>query len=355
MLGSMTTLPSTPTTTLEPAGRAVVLARRDVRVRQLQLESRTAEGQSQLALEWLKSYSSPNTREAYSRDFRYFRWFMRDALGIWNLGEVTREDANDYKASLDEYADEQGRNLSSATKHRRLASVASFFDYCLQENLLAYNPFSNVKRPKVSKFSPRSSLSKAEEIRLLELVEDQPARTRALVAFTLLAGLRVTEALSVTASSFAHKDGHTVIQIQRKGDKPDEVPLSPMALRLCAEALEASKLDGLPLIRTVSGGIMLRQQASKDVARLGRLAGLPFVLVPHSLRHTAGTLADEAGAPLERVQTFLGHENTETTLRYLHSRKRLDNSASYTLSSYLSDSMPARTTPTDTRTNTPTD
>ena len=335
----MTTLSTTPTTSPRYTSETVsVVQRRSVQLRREQLHELTEQAQLELADEWLRSFPSVNTRDAYARDFQAFRFFL-SALGVRNFGEVTRADGNEYRNYLDELTDENGKPYSQATKHRKLASVASFYDYCLAEQLLPFSPLANVKRPKVSKLSPRSSLSKAQAQDLLRLVEDKSPSLRALVALTLLGGLRVSEALSVTASSFAYKDGHTVAQIQRKGDKPDEVPLSPFAIRLLDEALDASKADGLPLVRTQAGGVMLRQQASKELARLGRLAGLPFTLVPHSLRHTAGTLADEAGAPLERVQTFLGHENTETTLRYLRSRKRLDNSASYTLSSYLSEGL----------------
>lgn len=335
----MTTLSTTPTTTPRYTSETVsVVQRRSVQLRREQLHELSEQAQLELADEWLRSFPSVNTRDAYARDFQAFRFFL-SALGVRNFGEVTRADGNEYRNYLDELTDENGKPYSQATKHRKLASVASFYDYCLAEQLLPFSPLANVKRPKVSKLSPRSSLSKAQAQDLLRLVEDKSPSLRALVALTLLGGLRVSEALSVTASSFAYKDGHTVAQIQRKGNKPDEVPLSPFAIRLLGEALDASKTDGLPLVRTQAGGVMLRQQASKELARLGRLAGLPFTLVPHSLRHTAGTLADEAGAPLERVQTFLGHENTETTLRYLRSRKRLDNSASYTLSSYLSEGL----------------
>lgn len=335
----MTTLSTTPPTTPRYTSEAVsIVQRRSVELRREQLHELTEQAQLELANEWLRSFPSENTRDAYARDFRDFRFFL-SFIGVRNFGEVTRGDGNEYRNYLDSLTDGTGKAYSQATKHRKLASVASFYDYCLAEQLLPFSPFANVKRPKVSKLSPRSSLSKAQAQDLLRLVEDKSPSLRALVALTLLGGLRVSEALSVTATSFAYKDGHTVAQIQRKGDKPDEVPLSPFAIRLLGEALDASKADGLPLIRTQAGGIMLRQQASKELARLGRLTGLPFTLVPHSLRHTAGTLADEAGAPLERVQTFLGHENTETTLRYLRSRKRLDNSASYTLSSYLSEGL----------------
>jgi integrase len=74
------------------------------------------------------------------------------------------------------------------------------------------------------------------------------------------------------------------------------------------------------------------------VRRVAKAAGLECwaVLSPHSLRHTAITLALDAGATLRDVQDFSRHKDPRTTRRYDHTRQNFDRSPAYTLASYLS-------------------
>jgi integrase/recombinase XerD len=57
--------------------------------------------------------------------------------------------------------------------------------------------------------------------------------------------------------------------------------------------------------------------------------------LPHSLRHTAITLALDAGASLRDVQNFARHRDSRTARRYDRSRHSLDRNVAYTLAAYL--------------------
>jgi integrase len=59
----------------------------------------------------------------------------------------------------------------------------------------------------------------------------------------------------------------------------------------------------------------------RDVADALRLAGIQGKS-PHDLRHTAITLARQAGVPLDAVREMAGHADPATTLRYDHSIQR---------------------------------
>jgi integrase/recombinase XerD len=73
------------------------------------------------------------------------------------------------------------------------------------------------------------------------------------------------------------------------------------------------------------------------VRRLARAAGIESRqrLSPHSLRHSAITVALDAGATLRDVQDDTGHKDSRTTRRYDHSRDSPDRDVAYTVAAYL--------------------
>jgi integrase len=195
---------------------------------------------------------------------------------------------------------------------------------------LSVNPASNVRRPKLPKYSTRLGLNLATAPPVIKAAERLEAEHRGLVALCLFAGLRVSEALSVKAENIRDEAGHKVLEVVSKGGRSDLVPLSPPAMRLLSDLLNSHPV-GL-LFPGVD-----RFKASRMVAALGKEAGLDRPLTPHDLRHGMVTCSLEAGEPLHRVQQLARHASPVTTQRYDHSRDRLDSSAAYGLARALGD------------------
>jgi integrase/recombinase XerD len=278
---------------------------------------------------WLASYSSENTRAAYRRDLYAYAAHLAE-LGIPDPLTASRPAVDTYARRLED------EGLSAATRARRLASVSSFYAYAAEEaRAIDRNPAGNVRRPKVSADSPRLGMTSEEARRVIAAAEAATPAHRAIVALSFLGGLRISEALSITPADLRTEAGHRVLTVTGKGGKVATVPVSPQALRLLADALEAAEADGGPLIRGPRGGRIDRHQALRMVEALGRTAGLEHKLRPHDLRHACATLSLEAGAPLHRVQDLLRHASPTTTQRYTAHRDRLDGSAAYSLAALV--------------------
>ena len=54
----------------------------------------------------------------------------------------------------------------------------------------------------------------------------------------------------------------------------------------------------------------------KLLARAGVLAGLPFPVHPHMLRHACGYKLANEGHDTRSLQHYLGHRNIQHTVRY---------------------------------------
>jgi len=290
---------------------------------------------------WLGSFRSENTREAYGRDFAQFLQWLEQTRQTWNVALLGRRDLDEFARFLDAHKEGRkgpnrtGRPYSEATKARKLAAVSSFYDYALLDGRLIVSPVANVKRPRAPRKSSRNSLSKTQAEKLVEVALDAPANRRALVALCLGCGLRISEALALSAENVGYRDGHRVLNVLGKGGKERTVPLSPLAYRLLDAALKVALADEGLIVRTDDGQPVNRKQASKWLETLGRRIGLEFRLVPHALRHSAATLAHKAGADVERIRLLLGHSDLSTTLRYVHVEE-LDGSAAYVLGESLS-------------------
>jgi site-specific recombinase XerD len=278
-----------------------------------------------LAGAWLASLGSKNTRAAYRRD-------LFDFLGFCHNHDVdplaaTRPVIDAYARSLD------ANGKAPATVARRLAALASFFGYLVDESIVASSPVDRVHRPRVAQESPRLGLDRAEAAALLAAAAAAGARDDALITLLLLNGLRVSEALSLDISDLDAERGHQVLHIVGKGGRRRTAPLAPRTVAAVQKTI-GDRSTG-PILLRDDGEAMNRHQAHRAVRRLARRAGITKTISPHSLRHTMVTLSLDAGVPIHVVQDAAGHASPDTTRRYDRARHALDGHATYTLAQHL--------------------
>ncbi len=266
-----------------------------------------------------------NTRLAYQHDLRVFvSWCRNQHL---HLMDVVR-------AHIELFARSQETvGLARATIARRLSTVASFYRYCVEEELLVRSPAVNVRRPKLRAESPMTGLDRNELGALLVQAGLSSPRDHALTCLLALNGLRVSEALGVDINDMGLERGHHTLKIIRKGGTPALIPLAPRTARTLYQAV--GDRDEGPVFVHETGGRMQRHHASRIIKRLARSAGIDKNISPHSLRHSFITAALDAGVPLRDVQEAASHADPRTTMRYDRARRSLDRHATYIVATFV--------------------
>jgi integrase/recombinase XerC len=211
-----------------------------------------------------------------------------------------------------------------------MASVSSFYKFGMTRfpDEVQSNPFGAVRRPKVSQKSATRSLSMDQTLDLFDAAEASGPWDAVVVHVLLATGMRVSELVNAKVGDVKQHGDHHVVEIKRKGAKPDSVPLSPEALA-AIRAYVGPRTGGTILLGDGPDGRSNRRAVGRALDRLARVVGVP--LHPHRLRHTAATRALAAGATIERVSEMLGHDSILTTMRYLTSENAVDQSAVHEL------------------------
>lgn len=215
---------------------------------------------------------------------------------------------------------------SARTRARNLAAIRSYLTFLEREGLAQAAPARAVKTPKLPDRLPRPIAADAALKLAAGQADDSEAEpwivARNAAVFTLMygAGLRVSEALSISAKNApdAQKNARSM-RITGKGGKTRVVPVLPALIEACAQYRSLVPFVLEPddaFFRGARGG-PLDQRIVRRVtqAARGRL-GLPASATPHALRHAFATHLLAAGGDLRTIQDLLGHASLSTTQVY---------------------------------------
>lgn len=276
--------------------------------------------------QWFANISNAQTRRAYENDIRSFML----SAGITQPQDfrlVTRSHVLAWRNDL------ENQQLAGATIRRKLAALASLYEYLCNANAVTHNPVKGVRRPKVeSQEGKTPALSDAQARALLDAPPSdilKGARDRAILSVLLFHGLRREELTTLKVKDFGqHRRGVSHMLIHGKGDKQRFLPIHPDTSKLVQRYLalsgHAKDKDGA-LFRAVGrnglsgsarglspGGVYSEvvKRYMEQVGIVGQNMG------PHALRATAATSALEHDADISQVQAWLGHSNISTTKVY---------------------------------------
>ena len=288
--------------------------------------------QSDLIPLYLLRFDRENTRRAYRNDIESF--FGSPVVTLEMASTVTFADVNETLQQLD--AD----GKSPATQRRFLASLRGFFAWLTALGFLDLNPADRHLVRKVARTSASDELvtvlTRDQAQRMLAAVDldrETGPRDFALVSVLLHCVLRRSEASGMNVEDLRQSGVHTVLTLPRaKGGANQTVKVPSRVAEIVASFIESHGYTSGPVWRSFSTNASRGRRLSgssiyKIVRKLGQRAGIPEKVGAHTLRHTGCTLAIEGGASLQQVQSHARHKSIETTMRYVHQRDRLANSA----------------------------
>ena len=208
------------------------------------------------------------TREAYALDLRQFAtWCRARSLSLF---AVRRADIEGFAREL------EARGRARATVTRRLSTIAGFYRYAVEEELLEHSPAAHVRRPRVDYESHAVALARNELGALLVAAGLGPSTEYALISLLALNGLRVSEATGADIEHLGLERGHRTLTITRKGGKVVTIPLAPRTARAIDLAI-GERVGGVGaenLIRTAHAACRYSWSTppSRSRRRMSRLA-----------------------------------------------------------------------------------
>ena len=259
---------------------------------------------------------SPNTVNAYKSDVEsYLEYCLANEK---DPQQITPEFLDQYLYQLRVI-----EKLAPASVFRKTEAVKSLYKFLLVEEEIKEDPTRFLKSPKLAQKIP-VQLSREEMDRLLSYPAKKFDEVRTLTIIELLyaAGLRVSELINLRLENVNLKEGWVLAF--GKGGKQRFVPIHPQACKRLKQYMElreahfAAKIVGSELFLNKNGKKISRQSVWKDLAALGRLAGISQPLHPHLFRHTFASHLLQGGADLRSLQEMLGHANLTTTQIYTH-------------------------------------
>ena len=279
---------------------------------------------------YLQRFDSAQTARSYRSDLVDF--FGTDQVDHELVQGVNFVHVNQYIASLEVL----GRKAS--TIKRRIASIRGFFDWLHALGAIDKNPAQKqlLRRVKSvsSKDRPVFYLTADQASSLVDATADAGAaavRNRALILTMLHCVLRRSEVAAMDVEHIRPIGHYWVLDLPKsKGGADQYVKMPAHLVEEVEKHLSHYDISTGPVWRSVSNrnrhGRLSTESVYQIVKRTAIAAGLPEIGA-HTLRHTGCTLAIEAGASLQQVQTHARHKNIETTMVYIHQRDRLRDSA----------------------------
>jgi integrase/recombinase XerC len=261
---------------------------------------------------------SPHTVRAYVATAHRFIRFLGEYRGeSVDSALLLALSAGDLRAFLGR---RRAEGLGASSAARELSAVRAFLTFAAAKfNKPAQYP--RVRAPKRPRTLPRpaapdEAMALADDAAAAASQEWIGARDLAILLLLYGAGLRVAEALSLTAGDLPIGQA---LRVTGKRSKTRIVPIVPAvaeAIRAYVAQCPYPLAGDVPLFLGARGGPLNPDLVRRSVAAARKRLGLPDTLTPHALRHSFATHLLARGADLRSLQELLGHASLSSTQIY---------------------------------------
>jgi integrase/recombinase XerD len=272
----------------------------------------------------VRNYSERTVENQESYLALFIAWC--EARSVVRPHDVTKPILDRYQRHLFHARKPNGRPLTFASQVRALTPVRGLFKWLTRQNVLLWNPASEIEMPKQERRLPKHVLTIDEAERVLEqadVTDPFGVRDRAILETLYSTGIRRMEVIGLGVFDL-DADRGTLMVRQGKGKKDRVVPIGERAALWVQRYVQEVRPelvmppdDGV-LFLTHEGEALSASWLSERVRQYIARAELGKTGSCHLFRHTCATLMLEAGAEIRGVQEMLGHVQLATTQVYTH-------------------------------------
>lgn len=280
---------------------------------------------------------SLNSVKNYSRFVqKFFDWLKVSRLERLTPEQLTENHISKYRIWLSRRPNAVRRafpHLHPSTQTRYLIALRAFVSFFHEKNIPTL-PTEKIKLPRdrgerLVKFLGVEQLRRF--LNTPNVATTAGLRDRALLETLFSTGLRVAELAALNAKQLGSglNKADFELSIVGKGGHPRVIYFSERALHWLKKYLKSRTDDDTALFINFKGPKKDSRRISVRgveliVEKYSKMAGIPFLATPHTLRHSFATDLLSKGVDLRFIQEFLGHRNIATTQIYTHvTSKRL--------------------------------
>ena len=313
---------------------------------------------------WLKDYAEKQLRATTVFNYKHMLTVVNSAIGHLRIDRVQPHHLLRFYDEL-----ETSKKLSGKTVLNYHRLISSVLETAVKWQIIVSNPCIRVQPPKAERKEARF-LDEKQATQILELLENEPLKFRAMITLLLYSGMRRGEMCGLTWGDIDFTSG--IVDINKSSlylsgqgvfDDTTKSKTSARSIKLPRTVLSTLKEwkkeqthiclhsgsawvgkrgNECKVFTQDNGNPIHPCTITKKFYKFIEKHNLPQISI-HSLRHTNATLMIASGVDIRTVSKRLGHAQTSTTTNiYTHAIRRADEIASDVIDDILTPKKAVR-------------